>query len=931
MRWPESESTMLCHTVVNAANRLALLALVGAFGLCSEARSGGAEIVFSNGFEAVSSALRCPDAGAAPPARYDWGPLPDQALEEIACIEVRNDLPIDRFDEVAFSAIPLPASAGLLDSELPRLAIVASGSRIVPAQFSVRSRWGGPLADTSRPVRWLEVSMQPGIGAGETRSYALVRLAQPVQRPVDPLALVRTQSAGAFEVSSGAARFRVDGESGAGLSSVRLFGPGLDQEVYAFAPGDGPFLRLPGLGSELGTAGASARLDPGSFAWWEVGPVRAVLALRGHFIQPGATRCVGPGYDYERFGYTLVLGFTRGSRDVDVEFHLRNECSQAFSADMTDEATTVDRAGLRLSLQGASGLRYAVDSSEGWQVQVGLADLSVLQEKGGGTPWTRRAVVRNSGTVKRQAESWSQPALAQVDGSGRFLAMQQAFMRYREPMGLRAEAEGRNSLSMDIVSEPLVIGEGKAIWTRGRWRFGAGDAELSAFGPQAQAAIERGLLVRASAVDFDRADLLPPIASAPISPPAQSYQTAMERLHADTVGPQWARAKTYGSQLWPDIQFDLFTAGQTFADPAANGVRYNYWNASGAEHMEWFRTGDPRWSWDFALPQNWLQLFTAYLNTGNQNPGIYEGVAVQSGGTGEGQWHRASFGSDDYSYNGGQAYGYAIRPGPASVERFSASGAMLVNRYGIPRAQQGSRDPFISSISIQRQKVQHFEMLANCAEFVPGTVGASCHARLMEILSELVQDNLSAGVLCVADVPQGTDCIVDQQFMQNALHLPFLHRVWRNYRDTLPPSVASALHRTLIEAPRQYLAYGMARGAGGSIDSNGAWWAQMRCTLDATRTQVLSCADASSTFGSEFYSQNYPHTLSWLLAAQALSPGGPGSCARLLTALDEQLPGGSDTGFVGYYVNNGSGWWKGASQVMQGLIHAPALASRCED
>ena len=77
------------------------------------------------------------------------------------------------------------------------------------------------------------------------------------------------------------------------------------------------------------------------------------------------------------------------------------------------------------------------------------------------------------------------------------------------------------------------------------------------------------------------------------------------------------------------------TTGPAFTDGAMN-----YWNPSGAELLEFLRSGDPKWVWDFALPQSWLQMFSAYLNVGSQTHSSLNGLAVNSGGTGEGQWHR---------------------------------------------------------------------------------------------------------------------------------------------------------------------------------------------------------------------------------------------------------------------------------------------------
>ncbi|MEO1370818.1 MAG: hypothetical protein AAFX50_26855, partial [Acidobacteriota bacterium] len=44
-------------------------------------------------------------------------------------------------------------------------------------------------------------------------------------------------------------------------------------------------------------------------------------------------------------------------------------------------------------------------------------------------------------------------------------------------------------------------------------------------------------------------------------------------------GGQWDRNKVYGSQLWPDIPFDLFSQAPS---PDLHDAKGNYWNPLGA-------------------------------------------------------------------------------------------------------------------------------------------------------------------------------------------------------------------------------------------------------------------------------------------------------------------------------------------------------------
>ncbi|MEN1728105.1 MAG: hypothetical protein AAGJ52_06660 [Pseudomonadota bacterium] len=884
--------------------------------------------IFSDRFEQTSAGLSCL-FGPPPAAERDWGPQPAGVPELLSCLSVINDQSVDRSMEAAWSGVAIARTSQLLDTDLDHLVVLASGLRRVPAQFKVLSRWGGPLADSSLPVRWLEVTMQSGNVANEARGFALLRMSQPAPVPTDPLSLHVATTVDGGLISHGTARFEIDYALGGLLSSVEIAAaPGqLWRRVLEASNDDGPFLELPdGGGIRLDAAAGNLQFSGGP-EWSSTGPVRTVISRRGHFVSGNLGRCQGQGFDYESLGFTVMLAFTRGSQAVDLEFHVRNECSQAFGGDFTDQVRTLDRAGWAFSVLpqplAVTEAAWAYDEG-GVSNQPSTSILRLEQARGGGAPWTRRALARADGSLIDQQEALVTPYTALRAGNVS-AGLQQAFMAYREPMAIAVGGPQRE-LVLESVSEAQPIGEGKGLYTLGRLSF-AIDAVDQDQRMTGQASLERGLLIHQPPAFLDQAAVYPPVAESEDSVGLESYSLALERLHQATVGPQWGRAKTWGSQLWPDVQFALDLAGQTFPSPADNNVRYNYWNASGAEHMAFLRTGDPAMAWDFALPQSWLQLHTAYLNTGGQNPGIYEGVAVQSGGAGDGQWHRSAFGSDDYSYNQGQAQAYLLRPGPTSLERLSAAGQMLVDRYSIPRNQQATRTQFLNQLSINRQVIQHLVMLANCAEFAPAATGENCHDRLMEILTELGEENFSAGAMCVADLIQGTSCELDQQFMQNSLHFPFFWRLNLNYGQGSPGlSVAAAtnLDRMLQTQPQLMLDYAMPQRGDGSIDTAAAWAPRLSCVLNADRSQVSSCQDANDN--SEFYFENYPSSMTWIL----LASDDPLECGRARQALAELLPGNNSTGAVSFWVDGGSGWWKGAAQIMQGLIHGTAISIDCQ-
>jgi hypothetical protein len=853
----------------------------------------------------------------------DLGPVQAGPFEEIACLEIRNDRGVER-EEVAFSGIPLSRDLHVLDMD--NLVLVGPGERRLAAQFNVLSRWGGPLDNAALPVRWLEVSVSARVAPNATSVYALRRYPAQVSAN-DVFEAAITPQGNLFRIDTGLASFLLDPAHPALFQQIDIDsdddGQGLTT-VYQHTPGAGPRLTFRSAGQPitLGTANVGdVVVDPNGFQIVESGPVKVVVSMKGHFSDPGgASLCSAGGGAYERFGYTLVATFHRASRDVMLQFNVRNECSDAWSGPWTDQAVTIEEASWNFPFTTLSQPATLYAGQGGVQ---GTAAGSVLveQRKGGGTPWRRRARVRLDGVQTESAECFESPLVGVGDDTITAVG-QLAWMRYREPQAISVENQ---TISFLVISEPLVVGEGKGIWNVARLSILPSPASVTpveAMREAARLSLERGLLVRAPLDHFNGATLFPSLGTGATSAIKSAYVNTLNQLHDETVlpGQQWDRAKTFGSQLWPDVQSDLWLIDH--ATPYDNNGAMNYWGPAGVELWEFLRTGDPKWVWDFALPQMWLQLFTAYLNIGDQDHGNRAGLAVNSGGTGEGQWHRSAYGSDDYTYCMGFQLGYAVRPHPMVRDRFEQAGNTVINRYDIPQANQGAREQWVSQVDLTRQVIQHFEMLANCAEFVPGSIGNGGHSKLVEIVTELAQDNLSAGVMCAGDVPAGTTCWTPQQFMQNALMYNFLHRYYRNYGDA-----AGNLRRALIEIPLRLYEHGLQKQADGvSLVANGNWAAGMRYTLSQDRTQVLAGTPAQDSDGNFFmYNPTRPHTAALLLMAHELDPT-TGLCAIVKATYDDPVHTAGWSEFMG----NGSGWWKGSAQMMQNMVFGVGLYDICE-
>lgn len=923
--------------------------------------------------------------GALPQGIHQYGPAPGGAYELLGCVRIVNDRPYAR-EEIAYASVPIAAGVNLTD--ITGLALVGTGNVWVAGQFDVISRWGATMDDTAARVRWLQVSTPVSAGADDATAYELRQYAALVP-PNDANAVTAAPAGSFLEINTGAARYLLDPDNPALFESIAVSLPGSNEliEVYRHSLGAGPQLVfsgdsgrvsvgetdtvfVSGFGDVTETAEPQGRVvvNADSFEVVESGPVKAVVSLRGNFLaNDGQSLCEIPNVTaYERFAFTVQATFNRGSRDIVLEFHFANECSDAFSGPWTDEFAQLERVRWHMPfLESSSGVAAVADTRV---LDAGAGgNVAVEQARGGGAPpdWRRRAEATSNGLLEVEQESFDVAAVA-LQTPTVTVSATLPHLRYREPQRLAVSA---NTIDFDFVSQNLILGEGKGIWNQVVLELEPTvslDSNLPQYlSSRAQPLrdkAERGLLVSFRTDEVNRARIMPTLGSGSSSVLAINYESWMNMLHDQTVAPggQWERNKTYGSQLWPETgSSDPF--GIDVGQPNNSTAGMNYWDPAGNELHEFFRTGDPRWAWDFAIPAYWTQLHAAYLNTGFHFHGNRNGLAVQSGGpgctidggtfeitqctpdgTGGGQWHRSAFGSDDYTYAMAADLAYVLRPSRALRDRFAQAGQTVLERYD-PSVPEVQREAFVNVINLTRQVVQHLEMLANCAEFVPGGQGAACDERLHAIVDELARDNLRAGILCQGVVDFGgglngdipgppalppTQCHTPQQFMQNALMYGFLYRYWANYGD--PPS--GSVRRALVEAPATLYREGLPTFADGTLDTNGAWAAALDCQLSADGADVLSCQPSADSDGmTAMGSHTRPHTAAWLLIADELEPS-LGLCSIVRAALDDpaftaDTNSGAGWGGVGHFVQ--AGWWKGTSQMMQSMVFAVGLYESC--
>jgi hypothetical protein len=174
----------------------------------------------------------------------------------------------------------------------------------------------------------------------------------------------------------------------------------------------------------------------------------------------GRSRFVAGPISYERFGYTLSATFLRASRNVILEFHFRNEASDAMFPPWTDDVVSVKEVSWQFPFSFEPADRAIFAGGDNPLSRLTAPSAQIEQRKGAGTPWVRRARLLVNGIEAETNTAFASPMLA--IGDGRYaVSAHIPWLRFREPQALAAAG---STLSFQFISEAQVVGEAKGIW-----------------------------------------------------------------------------------------------------------------------------------------------------------------------------------------------------------------------------------------------------------------------------------------------------------------------------------------------------------------------------------------------------------------------------------------------------------------------------------
>ncbi|MGV6852731.1 MAG: PKD domain-containing protein [bacterium] len=815
---------------------------------------------------------------------------------EVAILDIQNDQNFVRTNEIASASVPIAMSGPTSSINANVYGLVDQQGVRIPAQFNVVSRWGGAAFDTSLPIRWLQVVTKSTVAANSQNLVTLRRYDAPVtdNAPTNPI-IVQTVMNNTT-IDTGVAQFIVTNNSNNPISSVLINGSelmDLNQNSGAYVVFNGQLIR--GFVS--------------SVEFEETGQLRTILHLSGLFPGVVPTSCSGESFD---LAFDTRLTFTSGEGTVLIEHDLRNRCVRTLTDDVTNEyfdKIDLDSAGwdFNLNLAANSKTMWLANDSAVFQLPATANSNQKIEQQRGNVSnpggW-RRAIVQQNGNQVASSVSYQNP-IAALSNTATTVAIQIPWMQYREPQALSVT---ENSVNLEFISSTGSIGEAQARWNFGLVSFNSQSADsnyIQSLQQNEHIKLSRALLVHSPAAYTNSTGAMSRL---PVnnSLALQQYRAKIDTLHDETINIQWNQTNYWGAMLWPESIFGDFT------NTSPNVISMdgpNFWGPDRIEVLEWFRTGEPKWFWDYAFMKQQLFLKTSVINSGRMAYNYRNGLTYGAGGQEEGGYYRYfRTTTDDKQYVMGMDEGFLIRPSGALQDVFEAGGRTVDVRY-TPNAT----DVDIEEYRITRQTIGYYLMPLYCVMFSQDPVqSATCQNALNEIMNTLTSRHLSTGLLCSGS-GNTSPCLSDQLFMHAAMHDDF----FRGFIDQFPSSpYTPAVRQAIINNAR--IGYQFQAGGTNTVldmDANN-WETNFQCM----GTDFNTCQAVNTTPGEPVYTNARSVALNMFMRAYELDNSLP-YCNAIANALVRATEDN-------YIFSDAIGWDKIHSQGMY-LIHALGVAETC--
>lgn len=815
----------------------------------------------------------------------DSGPAettPDTTIDTGPTGEVSVQLRVDDRDQTLqrdprVTGFPVPFARALALTSVADLGVIDAAGTPLPTQLEVLSRWDGRPDDATRPIRWAYAWVGAVPTAGTAATWTLAQGAS--QAPATGT-LAISESAAAWVIDTGAARFTIDRATFNGLSKVELpAAAGGFTTVSDAGTAGGFFVTHEGVGVT-----STRTLAPWRLALERSGPVLATVVARGFYAAPATgTRDLG---------YTIRMHFVRGSGVVRIEHTYYHGAVAGWGADGAANATRIQRAWLRIPVSGATALRVRADATVHDASPSGSVRLEQLKRTPSASDLRFELAI---GTPVAESGALAKHPVLSVATPGATVSATIARMAVRDPQGLRWDPSG--ALDIDFTSAPMQVGGARGIWSVATVDFAPPGASAALRGDILQRAAEAPFIGAPDVAWLNASNAIGPYAAAPAARFAPVH-ARLDDLHART-NEYLARARITGLQLWPDLpraSCDSEFTCDTVLGAYFEGGDDNYWNWSKPGLDTFFRTAQNFSAHDFAIAEatTFAETLAFRVDHDRLDDSSVTGLTPCYGsgrGWTEDDWqeglnHRRDNCPADYSYNKTLRFAYLATADRRFVDYFEEVGEAVATTFGDP--PPNDPQPYLE-LSVFRLAEQRLEFLADGAEFAQTPAVSDRLRRILRAdVDFMLGRSLISGHACDTSSTGTSDakvlgtCIAPQGWMMPVV-IDWAVRVGR-YLD----------HAGLLQWVRDFGAHAATHytvlDAGGlpddaAMDANSAdnaangWRTEFTCEANAGGIVEASCKKAT---GGENANRFYPDgALAFLNVFGLVLAGDPADPGRI--------------------------------------------------
>lgn len=742
---------------------------------------------------------------------------------------------ITRTNELVHNGIPLPKSLRLFSSS--NIHLEDESGNPIDSQFEVLSRFGGGVADTTRPIQWLLISFKSSVAANGTKKIYLKSGA----RVNNGTPLLVTQDSSKVVVDTGAAKFIVSKTAFTLFDEISIAGT----KVAGGALGSATI--------QVDDKPVMTAQAPTSVLLEHVGPLFTTLKVSGVFdLVP---------YTTIKMMYVARYHFIAGSKSIFVDFSYafpgNKSATASYESWNTSDLLQVNKVKLTLPTNNLTTASYAaavLDSVE--YLGSGSDSISVSQRLRDAMTDSSRCEVEVNGTVQAGACSFASAPYVYKTGAEYAVGASIRQMKFYEPQAMRALAD---RIEIEISSEKSRLGPYMGAFA-GFAITASAATDIKAEGKRALHRLDHSLIVFPDRKTVARSMVLDELWDGRANADALTYYNQITTLTNNTIAGYTNRGMyglmTYGLPVreWHHVsgyseygdvtKWDGYFFGGSFTD---------YHNANGNVVRLFAQNGDARLLHQLSFPAARRTLHTQIIQGNGVNG---EKFKMGWAPVGYGGYRKDNNSSHSYFDN---LYNYYYLTGDRQViETLLVAGSNLRKAYA--RKSDNTLVPpelpplnswmgTIDRVGSQHAQIYNFLGHASSDASFLDDYKNSIERGVALYTALLLKDGREYSFTKSAPIAEtDTSATTDQYWMQG---LYFMNAVWNLYVDygDLPLGLDKVTISRLFAAFNNTLWDYVAKVRGGDGTSSASWSNQLSITWSGSRHggELLSAISTSSS------------------------------------------------------------------------------------